>query len=250
MKKILVFFVLLSFVCLPIFSQQPILKDVIYLKNGEKYIGEIVLRNEQIVMIQTIEGSKFQFQASEISEIKQEDIKPGEKSGQIYSQSGNFAGFFQLSGGFSSIKGAVTATPSVDLSLAFGTKKAFGKDIFLGGGAGFENIFDIKNDRNLSFLPLFLQINNNFSKNNISPATNIKLGYAFPLQKSYSGGLYLHTSGGISIKTTENSNIYLGLHVQMQPTYGNVTEILPQGAFTSKSNAVVSNFGITTAFIF
>lgn len=250
MKKTVVVFILLSFVCLPIFSQQPILRDVIYLKNGEKYIGEIVLKTEQIIMIQTIEGKKFQFQTAEISEIKQEDVKPGEKSGQVYNPSGNFAGLFQLSGGLSSIKGAVTTSPTVDLSLAFGTKKAFGKNLFLGGGAGFKNIIDGNNQRSLSFLPLFVQIKNIYSDKNVSPATNIKLGYAFPLQKSYSGGLYLYTSGGISIKTTENSNIYFGLHVQLQSTYGNITETLPQGTFTSKSNAVISDFGITTAFVF
>lgn len=242
----IVIFVLLF--CSPILGQQK-LNDVIYLKNGEKHVGKITLQNEQIVMLETNDGKRFQFQTSDIDKITQEEFV---NSGAGYQEGnqGSFAGLFQLSGGLSTLKGALATRPSTDFSLAFGTKKAFEKDIFLGLGAGFENVFDGNNHQNISFLPLFAQIKNVFSSKKISPATNVKFGYAFPLQKSYSGGLYLHTSGGASIKTTENSNIYFGLYFQLQQTYGNIAETLPQGIFTSKSDAVINNFGILTAFIF
>lgn len=250
MKKIFILFLLLSLVMLPVFAQQTEKKDVIYLKNGDKYIGGVVLKTDKVVMIQTSDGKRFQFQPAEIKEIKKEEINPNEKSVQSVENSENFAGLFQLSGGFSNIKGAIGSSPGLDLSLAFGAKSIFKKNIFLGIGGGYENIFDTKNNRNLSFLPVFVQMKSVFVEKNISPALNIKLGYAFPLQKSYSGGILLHTSGGISIKTTENSNIFVGLQLQLQQTYGEITETLSQGTFTTNGNGNITNFGITTAFIF
>ena len=50
-------------------------EDVIWLKNGEKYTGEIVLRNADIVMLKTADGKQFQFQVSEIEKITQQERK-------------------------------------------------------------------------------------------------------------------------------------------------------------------------------
>ena len=61
--------------CSPVFGQQNS-SDVIYLKNGEKYIGKIILNNEQIVMLETEGGKKYQFQTSEIKEIAPDWVIP------------------------------------------------------------------------------------------------------------------------------------------------------------------------------
>ena len=241
---------LLSLVCFPVFSQQPATKDVIYLKNGEKYIGDIVLKTEQIVMLQTSDGKRYQFQITDIKELRQENVKPDEKVGTVYESRGNFAGLIQLNGGISSIKGSTETSPFAGVSLAFGARKVFKKPIFLGAGAGYENIFDSKNSRNIGFIPVFVQMKNNYSDKAFSPASNLKIGYALPLQKEYSGGLFFHVSGGISYMITPESSVFAGLYFQAQQTYGNVTETLSQGAFTSKSNAILTTFGVSTAFIF
>lgn len=248
MKKIYSTIIVILFFCIPTFGQQK-LSDVIYLKNSEKYIGKIILKTKDIVMIEVEDGKRFQIPTSDILEIKQGELKNDEQK-QTPHKNENFAGLLQFSGDISSLKGAINPSPSVDMSASLGSKKAFGKNIFLGLGGGLETIFDGKGQRVLGYFPLFAHIKTIYSEKNISPATNIKLGYAVPFQKSYSGGLFLNTSGGISFKNSEKTNTYLGLYIKLQSTSGNISENTPQGDFTSKSNGIITSFGIATAFIF
>lgn len=248
MKKKYSIILAILFFCIPIFGQQKT-TDVIYLKNGDKYTGKIVFKNEEVIMLETNDGKRFQFQTSEIKETTQEEATSNESQTQTYNK-GNLVGLLQLDGGTSAIKGGIKTSPMVDLSLAFGSKKVLGKNMFLGVGGGFENIFDSSNKRSISFLPIFAQMKNTFSERNNSPALNLKLGYAFPLQQDYRGGLYFYTSGGINLKNTESSNIYLGLYVKIQSTSGKISETFQQDTFTSVSNAVITSIGVSTAITF
>lgn len=236
------------FISLQVFSQQPAQEDVIYLKNGEKYNGEIVLKTDEIVMLKTHDGKRFQFQLSEIKEISKENVKMEEVGENV--PKGNFAGLLQVNGGISSIKGGISSSPSINASLAFGSKNAFHSSTFLGVGVGYETIFVAQENETLSFLPLFIQIKSILNDKKLSPAVNLKTGYAFHLQNEYKGGLFIHISGGLNYKVTEGSDLYFGLFCQTQRTYGSITETFPQGTFTSKTNGLINSVGLTTAFTF
>ncbi|MGC3978762.1 MAG: hypothetical protein QM751_11355 [Paludibacteraceae bacterium] len=246
MKRLFIFFILLSSVGLSIVAQQPAREDVIYLKNGEKYSGKITLRTEQVIMIQLKNGSYFQIQLSDIKEITQEEIVPNSLNKDNNNLAkGNFAGLVQLGGCVSNIKGAISNSPGIDASLAFGAKKLFNRPVFLGLGAGVE----YKNNRVVNFAPVFMQLKNNYTDNTFSPATSVKIGYALPLQKDYSGGVFLNVAGGVSYKTSSASTFFAGAYVQIQQTEGDITETLPQGKFISKGNATLNSVGIITSLI-
>lgn len=247
MKKSVAIIIFLFIVCFPIAGKEKIY-DVIYLKTGEKYIGEIVLHTEQVVMIQTYNGKKYQFLPSEISEIKKESLFNG--SEQTNEFDGNIVALLQLGGGISTIKGAFNSQPHSAISISLGNKNTFGKNLYVGAGIGYNTIFDSFSEKTLSFLPAFIQFKNIFSNTTISPSTNVKFGYAFPLQSYYSGGVFLNTSAGLNIQTTQKTNIFIGINVQWQYTYGNISEEIFQNTYTSKNNAVMSSYGITTAFVF
>ncbi len=227
-------------------------EDVIWLKNGEKYAGEIVLKNTEVVMLKMANGKQFQFQLVDVEKITQQERivpKTPAKPNEQYS-SGNLALMAQAGAGFSTVTGGFKALFTPDISLAFGTRNAFGKRTFLGVGAGYETVLVSKTGSSYSFLPVFVQIQSDFGKSTVKPALNLKAGYAFHLQNAYKGGLLFQISGGAAYSLTPKSSVYLGLFGRLQGTRGTITETLPQGDFTTKSNAVIRTFGLTTAFIF
>lgn len=251
MKRILGFLIAMLFVSFSLHAQKAN-EDVIWLKNGEKYTGEIVLRNADIVMLKTADGKQFQFQVSEIEKITQQERKAekvAEKPDEKHT-AGSLALMLQGGGGVSALTGGFGASFTPDVSLAFGTRNAFGKHIFLGAGVGYETVLVSASKSSYAFLPVFVQLQSDFGNAVLKPALNVKTGYAFHLQDNYKGGLFLQISGGANYQITQKSSVYFGLFARLQRTNGSVTETLPQGDFTAKSNAVIRTFGLTTAFIF
>ncbi|HOO18887.1 MAG TPA: hypothetical protein PK296_01715, partial [Paludibacteraceae bacterium] len=60
------FFIFLSLLNL---SAQEIVHDKLILKSGDIYVGEIILKNDEIVILQTTDGTRYQFPFSDIKEI-------------------------------------------------------------------------------------------------------------------------------------------------------------------------------------
>ena len=70
MKQISFLIICLLFT-LNAWCQLTALQDKITLKTGDVYVGEIVVKTDDLIMIKTKDGSKFQFQVSEISKIEE-----------------------------------------------------------------------------------------------------------------------------------------------------------------------------------
>ena len=74
-------------------------KDKIILKTGEVYIGDIIIRNQEIVTLKTVNGNRFQFPLAEIKTItktEQFDIQTNNETLNSPTKIANKAVFGQI----------------------------------------------------------------------------------------------------------------------------------------------------------
>lgn len=250
MKKIIPLIILLLLFSFHIFSQEKKREDIILLKNGETYRGEIVLKTNDILMLKTHDEKRFQFPINEISKIEQKNNEQGTAQTTDSTINKCFAGIINLSGGISSAPGAFSSSPVMNISMAFGSRNAFGTKAFLGLGIGYESIFGVENS-DLDYIPVFIQIHESLkSKNKWSPAFGAKTGYAFAVNSQYKGGPLIQISAGANYKLTETSGMFFGVFSQVRQINGTMTEQNKWGDFTSKGNGALYSAGLTASFIF
>ncbi len=246
MKRLIQLVALFLLLSISTFAQQAVTQSVITLKTGERYRGEIVMRTDEIVMLKTGDGKRYQFRVGEIEKIKQETLREIQVDANGNRTAGShFAGIISVNGGAASAPGAVSLSPSAHLSLALGTRNAFHSNAFLGFGLGVETIFAKNNT--LNYLPVFIQIQSDRSK---QIAGGIKTGYDFALNKIYKGGPMAEISGGVNQQLTGNTGLFFGLFAQVRQINGMVTETTPWGKFTGTNNAALYTLGLKAAYMF
>ena len=65
----------------------PLLAEVVVLNSGKTIKGEIVLHNDEVVIIRTSNGSRFQYPTSDIKNIEQNEQKTSDSSSKTVQKS-------------------------------------------------------------------------------------------------------------------------------------------------------------------
>lgn len=252
MRKFFLIILLLIFPFVFAFSQEK-LQDIVILKNGEKYKGEIVLKNDEILLLKTEDGKRFQFQMSDVEKTGRQMVKEDNKETLDANNfdRGNFSGLFQVGGGFFSAPNTILKNgQKMNISLAFGSRKAFSTNAFVGAGAGFEGLFISRVDSTVSFLPVFLQTKIPLNNKKICPVIGSKIGYDFTLNDLYKGGILFDVSGGIHFKLSDTSSALVELFGNVHQVKGKVTEKNELGQFSKTGKAAVYSFGLNFSLMF
>ncbi|HHT21776.1 MAG TPA: hypothetical protein GXZ87_00470 [Bacteroidales bacterium] len=232
------------------FAQESIVRDVILLKSGEKVQGKIISQTDKVLTLKTDDGKRFQFQLSEIVSIEQEETtrKPEVKPTQ---HQGNFTGIIEINGGVASAKATpIPASPAMAVSLAFGSKNAFGSNGFLGLGVGYETSLAKNNSNKLTFLPVFILLQKTFTTNKTAPFIASHVGYTFKLNENYGGGAYFKLSGGVNFQIAEKTAFNIGLFGKIQQISGTIIEQNHLGEFMGEGNTKLYSAGLSLSFIF
>jgi hypothetical protein len=254
MKKFsfLVFILLFSF---QLWGQEFTIQNKITLNSGEVYIGEIVVKTSELVMIKTSSGTRYQFQLSDIKKIENySNTRPTDENdknlNQDISVADNFCGNIELAAGASIAKNSFGLSPTTQLNMIFGNKQMLGKDIFMGLGIGYNMTFVSQSSNQISFLPIFLRIQNTFTKNRTSPYIGIDAGYAFGLNTDYGGGPMVTVSTGIAYKLSYKTNLFAGIYAGITSISGKITETNNLGTFSYIGQNSMLNFGLKIVFQF
>lgn len=240
---ILVILLLNSFV---MSSQELIQKDKITLNTGEVFIGEILVRNNELIMLKTIDGGRYQFQLSEIKIVEKEliPVKSNINTKESIPSTVNFSGVFEFLGGVSTAKNCFNTSPNAQLSLIFGNKNLFNKNLFLGLGVGINNTIVSPNSSSMAFLPVFIRLQSTVNKARTSPFFGMDAGYAFALTQSYDGGFLVKVTAGISHKISYKSYLTLGIYAGVNSISGNLIESNDLGIFRYYGNTNMNTFGV------
>lgn len=231
-----------------ILAQEATPQSTVYLKNGDVFKGRILMSTDEVMMIQTDDGKRYQFLTSEIERISEDRQK--KDSRQIGKES-NFGVIIDLEGGIANASTEnIRNSPLISGSAALGTKNLFNSNTFAGLGTGVEFIFPKNEGKNLILLPIFIQLNKTFTDNPIKPFIGTKTGYSFGLNKEYKGGVFIKLSGGANFSISEKTSVNLGVFGKIQQISGLIIEKNEWGEFVKNGTTPLYSIGLNFAFIF
>lgn len=231
----------------------------ILLKTGEVYTGEIILQNENIILIRTVSGERFQFPASQVKsitkisdtneEVNAQEVNTEETLPELSTH--NFCGVVEFSGGTVSGKNSFKSSPFAELTLSFGTRSIAGKSLFLGAGAGFSGISIASDSETQLYTPVFVRLqSNNLSHLRTSPYISLDAGYAIALKSTLSGGAFAKLSAGIIHRISYKTSVNFGVFARVQQFNGPLTEKVQGNSYSYAGNSGMTAFGALAGFQF
>jgi len=237
-----------------LFAQETVVLDKITLNTGEIYVGKIVLKTDDMIMLTTKEGERFQFQLSEIKKVESELFAGISKNDKTYENktaliTDNFGGIVEFSTGVSSAKYGFGVSPNSQLALIFGNRNVLEHNLFLGVGIGYNNT-NIASGSNIGYLPLFVRIQSTLSKKRAAPFVGMDAGYAIALNSGFGGGALIKISAGITRKISSKTFFFAGVYAGIQTFSGTLTETFESNPYIYFGETTMKNIGIKTGLMF
>ena len=227
--------------------------DVLVLKSGKEIHGIILVQNEEVVVVKTTSGSRFQYPTKEVKTIRKEgsDNQVGAQ-GSTSSQERNTTDAKQVSP--SSVKkvsvaielvGGAASKPkddntygNISANLLIGSHNLLHRGIFLGGSVGYlgalytttQTIVTTttpivkKTTTAYSFLPITLAARIPLLQHKHAPMIGMQLGYGIALSKDYQGGLNAGINLGYCYRISDRQRLYIAADCQLQQAFINTTE--------------------------
>jgi hypothetical protein len=234
-------------------EEKPVEKVILH--SGEVYVGEILLRNSELIMLQTLDGSRFQFPLKDVKAVEPataNDIHKQKKTmagdSETPEPEGNISGLIEMSAGWGGAAGKFDLKPFVLPQLSFGTRLIRGKSLFAGAGAGYLNVFT--GDENVGFVPVFLRLRGVADRSKFLPFASVDAGYCFGTSGGYKGGLYARAAAGIQAKAGGTSHFSLGLFGFSTNFSTDLSETTSAGTFSYYGGTNLYGFGISAGLQF
>ena len=236
MPKHLPHIILVLFLCLTTWTASA--EDIILrTSNGQILKGTIVFQNDEVIVLSATDGSRYQYQRSEVEVLDESDLPKEEKEEEKSHGERKVAVQIHLNGG-----GAVIPHSGwggmAGAQLSIGAKRVAGKRVFLGGGIGYEVMFYKK--QLLSFLPIAVVAQVPLTDKKSAPYLGASMGYGVALGKSYSGGLYACANAGWRWETKNDKAVLLGIDVTFQQTRINITETIDEQTFANHTGRCIT----------
>lgn len=207
--------------------------EVVIMKSGKRYTGEIVFQNEEVVIIRDATGTRFQCPMADVRSIGEEemDLTPmltniANSDVQISSR--------KVSLSIEAAGGAVTMPKSlwggfVTADFLIGTRRVMNKNILLGGAVGYTGVFLA--DKTYSFIPIQVVARLPLIDAEHAPQINFSAGYGIATDKNYKGGLHAAIDFCYRYQMNVKSAVLLGVNVFFQQTSLSVMEQHGEGQY-------------------
>ncbi len=209
---------------------------VVTLRSGSSLTGNIVFQNDEVVVIKSQEGQRFQYPMSEVESIREAEISIEEVIEEEKPVSAKKVGIsLNLSGG-ASFMPHETAGGSVGAEVFIGACNLFNKHIFIGGGIGYSGFFISPasgTSRVLSFIPVELRFSAPLMQTAHAPAIGCSIGYGFSPKGIDRGGLTAALDFGWRWQMTEKHALFAGLGFAFQQGKTEVAEIVDGNEYVS-----------------
>lgn len=226
----------------------------ITLKTGDVYVGMIVLKTADMIMLTTKEGARYQFQLTEIAKTESDTepvVTEPKKQGEVIRQTkSSFGGLVECSVGVSNAKYSFGWAPNTQFSLLFGNKDLLDGSLFVGVGAGYNGTFVASGAQTIGFLPLFVRLQSRLSKQRTAPYVGMDGGYAVALNKNYGGGVLIKISAGITHRISYKSSLIVGVYAGVQSFSGPLTETNELGTYSYNGKTTMNSVGAKVGLMF
>ena len=238
--------------------------DVVILLSGKEIQGTILVQNEEVVIIKTSSGSRFQYPTTEVKAIRKDssDDQAGTQENliSIYQETlptkDEAAGIdaiadanvslaqkkvsvaIELAGGVASKREDDKNYGNISANLLVGSHNMLSRGIFLGGSVGYLGALYTtteivpttttpivkKTTTAYSFLPIAIAARIPLLPHKHAPMIGMHLGYGIALSKDYQGGLNAGLNIGYCYRISDRQRLYIAADCQFQQAYINTIE--------------------------
>ena len=223
----------------------PLSAEIVVLRSGGSVEGEILLNNDEVVILRTKDGKRYQYPQSEVLSIendKSDDIFElyslptvcqRNVSTQLYVSGGSAYIPYQNWGGI------------VDVGAMIGAPNLMDKHIFLGGSIGCRAVFGKKNTYLWVPAQLVCQMPLLFDVSSLHyPVVGFSIGYSFATNQEWGHGACAGVDVGWKYQINTNSSLFVALAAQWQQTQFSVEETINQIQYTNRIGCSIVGLGI------
>ena len=203
-----------------LFLSSQLMAEVVVLHSGQRIKGEIILQNEEVVIIRSNNGMRYQYPRNEVVSIHTEDTteRKSKNSSSNHSNPKSAALRVQAIGGALYVP-YLGWGGSVGADLLVGAGVMNGR-VFIGGGIGYRA--KIISELAYSFIPLQVYSSIVLSETRHAPLLGINLGYGFSTNRNTQGGICVGIDLGWHYTINAETGLTLGLNAEWQQTQTDV----------------------------
>jgi len=193
--------------------------DVVYLKDGSEFRGELLEYQPSYVKLKALGEKELVFDQTDVEKVIQEPI-------QIVNKRTKKPYAFKEQGWYQAIFASYTpgtAAWNDDYAEGFGFKGVVGKQwnrwIGTGIGVGIENYYPTQGE---TVYPLFLELRGYLTAQNVAPYYTLAGGYSFTIKNEEAGitdakgGYLVHPAIGLRFGGSAKTNFTLDAGIQVQ----------------------------------
>ncbi len=197
---------------------QTLSAEVIVMKSGKRYSGEIVFQNEEVVIIRDVTGTRFQCPRADIRSIGAQEMEQTQMMTKI-ANSDLQVPTKRVSLSIEAVGGALAIPREqwggyLDANFIIGSRRIKNKNILLGGAVGYFGGFF--KETTYSFIPLQVVARVPIIDAKHAPQVNFSVGYGIATSKNYKGGLHAAVDVCYRYQMNEKSAVLLGVNVLFQ----------------------------------
>ncbi|MGN0235082.1 MAG: hypothetical protein ACI4BD_02040 [Paludibacteraceae bacterium] len=223
--------------------------EILVLQSGKEIQGTIVFQNEEVVIIKTSSGNRFQYPASDVKTIRTERTNSGDTDDSLNAQCPpeqaessetrkKVSVAVELAGGAASWSRDNASYGNMAADLLIGSHNLLNRGIFLGGSVGYTgalysttkiiqtttSAITKKTVEAYNFLPIAFAARIPLLQQKHAPMIGMQVGYGVALSKDYKGGLYAGLNIGYCYRISDRQRLYIAADCRFQQAFLSVSE--------------------------
>ena len=197
--------------------------EVVVLHNGQRIKGDIVLQNEEVVIIRSNNGMRYQYPMNEVSSIQEdkestiavEEQKSTERKKTVLLCAQAIGGVAYVPNmGWGGYAGA-------DLMIG---ANLMNRKVIIGGEIGYRA--KIIHEITYSFIPLQVYVSSVLGDPHSAPFVGMNIGYGFSTNRHTEGGICVGADVGWHYEINLNTSLAVGLNVEWQQAQTDVHQTI------------------------
>ena len=190
--------------------------EVVVLQSGQSVKGDIVLQNEDVVIIRTTNGMRYQYPMNEVVSIKAEEKETSATNTNKTTQAKT-----KIVSICVQAMGGTLYIPNIGWGGYAGADLKVGanlmnKKVFVGGGIGYRAKMVETEKETYSFIPLQVYMSSILGDKQNAPTLGVNIGYGFAANTGTQGGICVGADVGWSFEISYETRLVLGLNAEWQ----------------------------------
>lgn len=222
--------------------------EVVVLQSGQSVKGDIVLQNEDVVIIRTTNGMRYQYPMNEVVSIKVEekDTRATNTNKTTLAKTKIVSICVQAMGGALYIPN-IGWGGYAGADLKVGANILEGRRVFIGGGIGYRAKVV---EKAYSFIPLQVYMSSILGDKQSAPVVGLNVGYGFATNAGTQGGICVGADMGWSFEINHETRLVLGLNAEWQQAQTDVEQIIEDKKYTNHMGVNFITVGAKIAILF